>query len=418
MRDEGMNHVLFSGSRSDQTSADAYIDNDFHGAFTYYFCKAVREVGERVERQDLIQGIRQELQSERFSQIPQLEPAGTRGLLFGDAEVTAPGGTNVHRPPGPAAEKEELFLTLLQRIVELLEARRDTPGAMRPAAAARHLVYVHGICRHEAGYSTNWWKALKPHLSAAIASELGGNHHEVLWSEIVSPSRVFGGIRGIGQVAEEKALADSIRAILEDRAERQVVEQVAEQPSGQRPVVTRIAIDRAALGIPGLNCVDDFAKYLLNDSIREEVLEAFLSVVEPLLRSGASIELISHSWGTVVAYEGLRRLDGSALTGQVQTLFTVGSALSIGPVRQGLLTSDGARPICVRQWINLDAKGDIVGGPLEPHGFAVDAEYLGLHPTGCGSFAGIVAPSCAHGSYFVSENRAVNSGVFARHIER
>jgi hypothetical protein len=87
-------------------------------------------------------------------------------------------------------------------------------------------------------------------------------------------------------------------------------------------------------------------------------------------------------------------------------------------VRKGLKWRDGTRPAYARRWINLDAKGDIVGGALEPHGFAVDAEYLGLHPTGCSSFAGIVSPACAHSSYFHSGNRPVNSGVFARHMDQ
>jgi hypothetical protein len=417
MRDGGMNHVLFSGSRSDQTSVDAYIDGDFHGAFTYYFCEAIRTAGNRVDHQHLIERIRERLLAERFTQVPQLEPDKTRGPIFEKSgPPLAPVGIDGSTPTGETADKEELFLSLLRRVVDLLEARASVAPASRPVTTERQLVYVHGICRHEPGYSKNWWAALKPHLSASLAKELESNRHEVLWSEIVSPSRAFAGVGQLGQPVEEKILADSIRAILEDRAERQVVEQVAEQPRKAHPVMTRISVDRAALGIPGLNCVDDFAKYLLNESIRDEVLDAFLSVVEPLLRRGDALDIMSHSWGTVVAYEGLRRLDGSGLSGEVQTLFTVGSALSIGPVRSGLLLQDGARPECVRQWINLDAKGDIVGGALEPHGFAVDAEYLGLHPSGCRSFAGIVTPSCAHGSYFHAENRPVNGGVFARHM--
>lgn len=243
-------------------------------------------------------------------------------------------------------------------------------------------------------------------------TQFEAHRQEVLWSDIVSPTRAVAA-RG-GDARDERMLADSLRAVLEDRAERQALSSIEEQPAA-RPVAARVALDRAMLGIPGLDCVDDFAKYLLSDSIRVEVIDRFLQVVQPLLRAGDNVAVISHNWGTVVAYEGLRALDGAGLLGRVSEFFTVGSALSIGQVRRRLRSTDGARPDCVREWINLDARGDIVGGALQPH-FAVDREYLQLRPVGCQSFAGIVAPACAHASYFRAEIRAVNAGVFGEHL--
>ncbi|MDO9111692.1 MAG: caspase family protein [Desulfatirhabdiaceae bacterium] len=38
------NHVLFSGCRDNQTSADVYISGAYNGAFTYYFCRHIRDV--------------------------------------------------------------------------------------------------------------------------------------------------------------------------------------------------------------------------------------------------------------------------------------------------------------------------------------------------------------------------------------
>lgn len=38
-----INHVLFSACRDNQTSADAYIGGSYNGAFTYYFCKHLRD---------------------------------------------------------------------------------------------------------------------------------------------------------------------------------------------------------------------------------------------------------------------------------------------------------------------------------------------------------------------------------------
>src|SRR5262249_5792436 len=155
----------------------------------------------------------------------------------------------------------------------------------------------------------------------------------------------------------------------------------------------------------GLDCLDDFGRYLLNSAVRRQVIDRFHRVVRPLLRKGARLEIVSHSWGTVVAYEALRLLDGENVPDRsAHTWFTVGSALAIGPVKRRLLPEaiDGRRPRAVQTWVNLNARFDIVGGPLQGVPFEVDYEYLGLVPVGCSWL--IPSPSCAHSSYFHPEN--------------
>ncbi|MCH5375506.1 MAG: hypothetical protein JJ992_16165, partial [Planctomycetes bacterium] len=197
----------------------------------------------------------------------------------------------------------------------------------------------------------------------------------------------------------------------------ETVQAAKEFAPDEPPTAAPRSADRAMLGIPGLDCVDDFVKYLSDKEIRNAVQQRFLDVVLPLLHSGSAIDVISHSWGTVVAYEALRRLDGSTMPGQVHRLFTVGSALSIVPVQSRLQFRDGRRPRCVQRWVNLDARGDIVGGTLRGLPFDVDAEFLNLVPTGCDSFLGIVSPACAHSSYFHPRNTAVNRHIFAGEME-
>ena len=71
-----MNHVLFAGCRDNQTSADAYIGGAYNGAFSYYFCKHLRDAQGNVTRGELIKRVRASLKFNGFSQVPQLE-AGT-----------------------------------------------------------------------------------------------------------------------------------------------------------------------------------------------------------------------------------------------------------------------------------------------------------------------------------------------------
>jgi hypothetical protein len=67
--------VLFSGCKDNQTSADAMINNKYNGAFTYYFCKHLRDVKGRISRSDLLKRVRASLKFNDFDQIPQLEGA-------------------------------------------------------------------------------------------------------------------------------------------------------------------------------------------------------------------------------------------------------------------------------------------------------------------------------------------------------
>lgn len=297
--------------------------------------------------------------------------------------------------------------------------------------AEHHIVYVHGICRHESGFSNPWFSALGPFVPSLQPGNLGGNRHEVLWSDIVNPP------------ADEEAAPLSVAAITaaatvdngkHEQMKQRLVKSLEDRIGGNllrtmnasaSPTDT-IASLEAATGIPsipGVNCIDDFVKYLSDDDIRQAVLTRFKAVVKPLLDGGHTVEVVAHSWGTVVAYEGLRALDGEDVgAGQVRNFFTVGSALSIGFVRSQLLPNaiDGQRPQVVQRWVNLDARGDIVGGSLIDEGFEVspEHEFLDINPVGCSSFLGfLISPSCAHASYFRPANQAVNKDIFANFIE-
>jgi hypothetical protein len=305
--------------------------------------------------------------------------------------------------------------------------------------APPHVVYIHGICRHGAGYSDPWWAALKPYVP-----DIPDDHrHEVIWSDLITTAaaaapavhaeRAAAAARSLTQPFADPArpaLAEHIKDILADRAQRQLMEASlrtagpealgAAGPAPAAGATWETATPQAFLTIPGLECVDDFVQYLLNGDTRNEVMARFTDVVQPLVAAGQRVEVISHSWGTVVAYEALRRMDDMAdehPDRPVANFFTAGSALSILPVRRSLLpeAADGRRPRLVQVWVNLNARFDIVGGQLRGNPFEVDYEYLDLPPVGCSSL--IPNPVCAHGSYFNPQNAVVNRDIFGRHIE-
>lgn len=422
--DEHMNHVLWAASRSNQTAADAYIDNNFHGAFTYHFCKAVRQLGAEAEHRELHDMVSKALERGHFTQVPQLEPRTVRGPIFRQAG-NGKSGTGSPETPTVGVEATAGLSELLSLLRELRDAvpilhdirEKLHKGAAFPEtgrAVDRALVYVHGICHHDSDYAEPWWESLRPHLPLPLQTEFDRNRHAVLWSDLVNRARSESfAAASPEQQQEESELAEQIKEILRDRADRQELEVHPRHEAHETPLAFHVAeAERAFFGIPGLNCVDDFVRYLLHNGTRAAIQQRFLDAVVPLLRSGATINVISHSWGTVVAYEALRKLDGTSFPGHVQTLFTVGAALAIRIVRGRLQPGDGKRPRHVRRWVNLNARGDIVGGPLK--GLQVDHEFLNLHPTACEAF---VTPSCAHGSYFHKYNDAVNRDIFARFIQ-
>lgn len=68
-----LNHILWAGCRDNQTSSDAEIGGYYNGAFSYYFCKHIREAKGNITRESLISRIRDSLRFNHFDQVPQLE---------------------------------------------------------------------------------------------------------------------------------------------------------------------------------------------------------------------------------------------------------------------------------------------------------------------------------------------------------
>jgi len=78
--------VLWAGCRSDQTSADAFIEGKYNGAFTFYLCQNIRKAEGKISRAELIKRMREDLKLGSYDQIPQLEtkePGKITGNIFG-----------------------------------------------------------------------------------------------------------------------------------------------------------------------------------------------------------------------------------------------------------------------------------------------------------------------------------------------
>lgn len=72
-REEDMNEILLSGCRDIQTSADARIDDDFHGAMSFYAIRTIEEANYKLTYRQLHERLVLRLEEEFFEQVPQLE---------------------------------------------------------------------------------------------------------------------------------------------------------------------------------------------------------------------------------------------------------------------------------------------------------------------------------------------------------
>jgi hypothetical protein len=71
--ESGMKEILLSGCKSNQTSADAFINNDYHGAMSYHAIKAITDANYKLTYAELHQQLQSMLEEAMYDQVPQLE---------------------------------------------------------------------------------------------------------------------------------------------------------------------------------------------------------------------------------------------------------------------------------------------------------------------------------------------------------
>jgi len=110
---------------------------------------------------------------------------------------------------------------------------------------------------------------------------------------------------------------------------------------------------------------NDVYQYLRNPGIRDTIEAG----VRTAFSAGGPTVVVSHSLGTVVAYNLLRR-DGATMGWQVPLLVTLGSPLGIKAIRAGV--SPIEHPSCVGRWYNAMDERDVVSlYPLDKAHFDV-----------------------------------------------
>lgn len=277
------------------------------------------------------------------------------------------------------------------------------------------ILFVHGIGVHPPGWSKEWQAAFNHDLRFQPS-----NYLEVTWDTVFQVAQ--GGTRAaaisgapVTLTPQEQVAADQVReelaTILQARATAIQPPMQAITRSGpgtieygdlQRAPTTRGALDW--LFQPDAY-IGDFAKYLVSRNVRTAVKEKVKEQLRPLAGSNTPISIIAHSWGTVVSYDSLLDLQVELPNLKVVNLFTLGSPL--WAVRSFLDDRSGRKPGQLTNWVNIHARGDLVGSWLQP-AFKDDKDFE------VPSFGNVGA----HSSYFVANNEAVQRDIVAQYVLR
>jgi hypothetical protein len=284
------------------------------------------------------------------------------------------------------------------------------------------IVWVHGIGDHQPGYSAGWKQVYNAYLHLPDESFV-----EVVWETVFEPSRARAPRRRAAatpltltrqEELAEQQVREQLKGILRARGSAYAEAQAPPRPSPRsrgvagRDVIEWSELQRAArrrgffdwLTNPD-EYLGDFAKYLVSPRIRTAVQEEAKKKLRPLAEGGYRVSIVSHSWGTVVAYDTLLDLEVELPSLPITNLFTLGSPLWL--VSGWLEDGSGRKPGQLRFWMNVDARGDLVGSWLKP-AFQVDRDYQ-VPAYGAGD---------PHGSYFVQGNEAVQRELVANTILR
>jgi hypothetical protein len=186
-------------------------------------------------------------------------------------------------------------------------------------------------------------------------------------------------VRGAAQNADQKQFTLAVMREIQERAgisDEQVAAAIGEDVVQRRGPqnwewvqgILR-AVDRYVPHGSGTSIAlftNDVYQYLRNPGIRAHIENG----VSKALTQGVETIVVSHSLGTVVAYNLLQR-EGEARGWRVPLFVTLGSPLAIGEIRKSLRAMAPPRcPPCAGGWFNAMDERDVVAlYPLTPDRF-------------------------------------------------
>lgn len=107
--------------------------------------------------------------------------------------------------------------------------------------------------------------------------------------------------------------------------------------------------------------------YYTNEEIREELRNRFEKIILEHANAGNRIMVVSHSMGTIIAYDVLRKLGKDTPSFSIEHFVTLGSPLGLSHVKYMIKKENQLvrTPSLVKKWSNLADRRDPVA--LDTH---------------------------------------------------
>ncbi|TDU80778.1 hypothetical protein EI77_00075 [Prosthecobacter fusiformis] len=254
----------------------------------------------------------------------------------------------------------------------------------------RKLIFIHGRSQQfkdsiqlKAEWISAWKKGLKlnglelPMEETDIAFPYYGQTLHDLVERSPEVAEII--IRGAEEDAAKKAFVRSVieeikkAKITDEQLETIVGSDVVERGPLNWPWVRGVlqAVDKYIPGGSGSSialATNDVYQYLNSSGIRDSIESGVLKAISP----GIETVVVSHSLGTVVAYNLLRR-EGESREWKVPLFVTLGSPLAVTAIKKALRPI--GHPSCVSKWYNAMDPRDIVS--LRP----LDEDHFDISPS-------------------------------------
>lgn len=224
---------------------------------------------------------------------------------------------------------------------------------------------IHGIGEQKPGYSKEWQENIRFYLGSTEVDFV-----EIYWQDVFKKTRIK------RKTELQTKLYNTLLEILSGKIEKEKIGPI----EWLREVVL------------------DFVLYLTNKRLQRKIKDC---LKKPILKNEFKkpLSIISHSWGTVVAYDVLFDFFKEGKRFSLDKLFTLGSPLWLLKEMDKILFLfhyGGARKLNnTKQWINVYAQGDPIGASLIP--FKLDEDFM----------VSSIPDIPPHSSYFVKKNRRV-----------
>jgi hypothetical protein len=124
---------------------------------------------------------------------------------------------------------------------------------------------------------------------------------------------------------------------------------------------------------------------LIDDSTRQRIIDRFINVVRPELEAGRELDIMLTAGELSSLTKAFANWRRKVQPGMRHTFSPLAPPFRLDQSNSACTPRImiGKKPTGVKRWLNLNAHGDLVGGPLKGRPFEADIDFLNLEAAVC-----------------------------------